>query len=128
MWIDIKPGDYWYANARAVDPGIGAIEYDGDTFYARIFAGFDFARMESRHNSYRLLHIDAPEMNRLSSRALAIRSRDALDSMIRDRPLIVQSLKDPDNFGRFLLDIYQDDGTHVNQWMLDNGYAVPFEP
>lgn len=128
MLIDIKPGDYWYANVWAADPGVGRVEYDGDTVYLHIDTGFTFARMESRHNSYRLLHIDAPELNRLASRALAILSRDALDSMIKGRPLIVRTEKDPDNFGRFLVDIYQEDGTNVNKWMLDNGYAAPYEP
>ena len=127
MLVDLQPGDYWYANCRAADPGVGRVEYDGDTIYARLDAGFSFSRMESRHNTYRLLHLDAPELNRLATRALAVVSRDALDSMIRDRPLIVRTLKDPDNFGRYLLDINQADGTSVNRWMLDNGYAVPYE-
>src|SRR5881394_3053255 len=115
MLIDLQPGDYWYANTRATDPGTGRVEYDGDTISARIDAGFSFSRMESRHNTYRLLHIDAPELNRLATRALAIVSRDALDAMIRDRPLIVRTLKDPDNFGRYLIDIYHADGASVNQ-------------
>jgi endonuclease YncB( thermonuclease family) len=127
MLIDIKPGDYWYANAVAADPGVGRVEYDGDSFYGAVDVGFQMSRTVSRHNSYRLLHLDAPELNRSATKALAIVSRDALDSMIRDRPLIVRTLKDPDNFGRYLIDVYHADGSSVNRWMLDNGYAVPYE-
>jgi endonuclease YncB( thermonuclease family) len=128
MLIDLNPGDYWYANVRAADPGVGRVEYDGDTVYLALDVGFHFGRLVSRKGSFRLLHIDAPELNRTATKALAIVSRDALDSMIRDRPLIVRTLPDPDDFGRWLVDIYQADGTSVNRWMVANGYAAPYEP
>lgn len=76
--------------------------------------------------SYRLLRIDAPEIRSLATRVAGTAARDYLISLVMDKPVMVQTLPDPDNFGRYLVEIWLADGTNVNDMMLASGHAVGY--
>lgn len=125
MLIDVNPGDYIFANVAV----LGA--FDGDTVYLDIDVGFhqhrDSRNLDGRTTtSYRLLDIDAPELRPLITRQAATEARDYLLGLIAGRRLIVQTLQDPDNFGRYLIHVWLPDGTSVNRAMIDSGHAVPY--
>jgi endonuclease YncB( thermonuclease family) len=125
--LEVNPGDYVYANVVCLG------NYDGDTVYLDLDTGFHGWR-RSRNSkgrlslSYRLLDIDAPELRPLVTRAAGEAARDYLSGLIMGWPLIVKTLEDPDNFGRYLVRIWLPDGTDVNRAMLAAGMAVPYTP
>lgn len=96
---------------------------DGDTVVLDLDLGF----YQWRHGqSYRLLHINAPEMHvgglpNPAGGTARIALRDLIEPA---KTLIVQTVKS-DNFGRFLIDLWAD-GVHVNEWMVAGGFAVPY--
>lgn len=125
--FDLTPGRYVYSNVTGIDC------YDGDTVYLDIDSGFHNHRQSMNSQgrltlSYRLLDIDAPELRPLSTRAAGLAARDYLRSMVNGEALIVETLQDPDNFGRYLDRIWLPDGTDVNREMIDAGHAVPYTP
>lgn len=127
MLLDVNPGDYLYPNVTCL--GV----YDGDTVYLDIDAGFHgWRRSRNSHGklslSYRLLDIDAPELRPLVTRAAGEAAREFLSSMVLGQRLIVKTLEDADNFGRYLVWIWLPDGTDVNGSMLAAGMAVPYQP
>lgn len=127
MLVDIRPGDYVYANVTCLG------NYDGDTIYLDIDQGFHQWRRSRNHDgrpttSYRLLDIDAPELRPLNTRAAGEAARDFLSGLVLGTPLLVKTLQDPDNFGRYLVWIWLPDGTDVNRAMIASGHAVPYTP
>jgi len=97
--------------------------YDGDTVTAKVDLGFHI----SFQNSFRLLGINAPEV-RGDEKDNGIKSRDALRSLIMNRKVIIKTEKDKkEKYGRYLATILFDIGDKVisvNDWMVENGYAV----
>lgn len=75
----------------------------------------------------RLTGIDSPEIKGKSPEEIALAkiSRDALHNLIFDK--IVQ-LKDvgTEKYGRLLANVYINN-INVNQWMLDNKYAIEYD-
>ena len=125
MQIDLKPGDYVYPNATC----LGVV--DGDTCFLDIDLGFhDWRRSRNRFGklslSYRLLRIDAPEIRPLATRSAGEASRDYLSALVLGQSVIVQTLQDPDSFGRYLIELWLPDGRNVNDLMLTAGHAVPY--
>jgi endonuclease YncB( thermonuclease family) len=70
--------------------------------------------------------LGAYELRPLITRQAATEARDYLLGLIAGRRLIVQTLQDPDNFGRYLILVWLPDGTSVNRAMIDSGHAAPY--
>lgn len=98
---------------------------DGDTVVLDIDLGFNITIRET----CRMLGINAPELHAHDPlvREAALASKAALESALV--PLLLAHTDKPyhaDKYGRMLVTLYV--GTvNVNQWMLDNGYAVPYD-
>lgn len=107
---------------------------DGDTVDLLIDQGFD----QLRKMRFRLLGIDAPEIHSKdpNEKAAGKVAHAAFEELLKKaQKLELRSHKplDTDGFGRWLADIYayypdvpDSPIIHVNQWMLDNGYAKPY--
>jgi len=97
--------------------------YDGDTFRANVDLGFGFLVQHSVM-SFRLFGLDAPELHG-DSREMGLESRDALRDLIEAETITIESIKDArGKYGRWLATVYKGQ-VNVNQWMIDNGFAVP---
>ncbi len=96
--------------------------YDGDTARFHIELGFGVILHDQQ---IRLLGIDAPEV-RGEERLEGLASRDALRSKIEGMTVIIKTHKDKQGkYGRWLAEVFIGD-LNVNQWMLDNHYAIPY--
>lgn len=103
--------------------------YDGDTMDVIIDIGFGV----SIKHRLRLLGIDTPEL-RGDDRERGLVSRDAARGWMviemdhgEDWPLIIQTEKS-DSFGRYLATVTSaETGESLNQFLLDNHYADPYE-
>ena len=71
--------------------------------------------------------IDSPEMksSHENEKKLAHRSQEALSNLILGKIVTLQNVS-LEKYGRVLADVYLTD-LHINQWMLDNGYAVKYD-
>jgi len=93
---------------------------DGDTVVADIDLGFNTWRKDEH---LRLRGIDAPEI-RGEERPEGLIAAEALRGRLAGRDLIICTIKDrTGSFGRFLVDIYDGDSL-INDWMVEQGYAV----
>ena len=91
---------------------------DGDTVVIRVDVGFRmFAEM-----SMRLAFINAPEINTEAGK----RAKSVLEQFLINLPVVVKTYKPIDKYGRYLGTIYTGD-TNVNQWMVENDYAVEYK-
>lgn len=105
---------YYNAHIRSI--------YDADTVRADIDFGLS---MWMRNYSIRLFGINAPEV-RGPEKEQGLVCRDALRELLTDKDVIVKSIKWDKYGGRIDGEIYLGD-LHVNQWLVDNGYAVERE-
>jgi len=98
---------------------------DGDTVDLRIDLGFR-VWIEQR---VRLLGVDCPEMTG-PTRAAGMAAKTATEMWFRTASaIVVQTVLDKrDGFGRVLARICKQHGDRgdLSQWLLDNGYAVPY--
>jgi len=88
---------------------------DGDTLRLTLDLGF-YLRREDQ--SYRLLRINAPELNTDEGKA----AKAALEAYLAGKSLLVQTQK-ADSFGRFLAEVYAN-GANVSDWLVSQGYAI----
>lgn len=99
--------------------------YDGDTI--TIATKLPINKSPIYKFQVRLTGIDSPEIKGKSPEEIALAkiSRDALHNLIFDK--IVQ-LKDvgTEKYGRLLANVYINN-INVNQWMLDNKYAIEYD-
>lgn len=110
-------GRYLYANVtlnRVID---------GDTVVLTIDCGFNFhRRKQSDGVSYRLARINAPEL----SAPGGPEAKFALTQYFL-MPVRVETLRDPDKYGRFLVELEAfigDNWVNVNNAMVEAGYAA----
>ncbi len=95
--------------------------YDGDTVTAMVDLGF----LHFQEMKLRLYGIDTPEL-RGPERERGLVVRDILRDMILDQDVIINSYKDKQGkYGRYLANIFIN-GIDVNEWLVDNGHAVPY--
>lgn len=95
--------------------------YDGDTVTAMVDLGF----LHFQEMKLRLYGIDTPEL-RGPERERGLEVRDILRDMILDQEVIINSYKDKQGkYGRYLANIFIN-GIDVNEWLVDNGHAVPY--
>ena len=99
--------------------------YDGDTI--TIASKLPCNNSPIYRFSVRLLGIDSPEMKSKTSREkqLAIAARDAVSNIIMNKTIHLKNIS-TEKYGRVLADVYLED-LHVNQWMLDNHHAIPYD-
>ena len=94
---------------------------DGDGVIADVDLGFHI----THRITARLYGINAPEMRTPKGPP----ARDALSALVLGKQLEVETVRDgKDKFGRLLLTLFFEDGTSVNDWLVTNGYAVPYRP
>lgn len=97
--------------------------YDADTVTVDIDLGFDVVLKDQK---LRLLGINAPEM-RGEEKTQGTISRDALSARIMDKDIKIITYKDKKGkYGRWLAEIFLD-GENLNEWLLNEGYAVKYE-
>lgn len=97
--------------------------YDGDTVTANIDLGFNTWRMGER---LRLYGVDTPEV-RGAEREQGLVARDALRERILGQEVTICTIQDSTGkYGRYLAVIWLGD-EDINQWLLNEGYAEPYE-
>ena len=99
--------------------------YDGDTI--TIASKLEFEKSPIYRFSVRLAGIDSPEMKAKTNveKTLALKSQTALSNMLMNQKIRLENVT-IEKYGRLLADVYYDD-IHVNQWMVDNKFAVPYD-
>ena len=99
--------------------------YDGDTI--TVAAKLPFTNSPVYRFSVRFRSIDSPEIKGKSKKEcdMAIQARDALHGLIFGQIVELKN-NGKEKYGRLLADVYYKD-IHVNQWMLDNHYAVKYD-
>ncbi len=131
-------------------PGKVVSCYDGDTFHAVLETAFGLWRFSCRMAGY-----DTPEMkppktkvDRDIEKGRALKSKHALltkvsDSapdlaalatnveldaaVLKNRKIIQVVCKEFDKYGRLLVEVPLDDGSTVNQWMIQQGYGYAYD-
>lgn len=96
--------------------------YDGDTIHATINIGL--FKMVVSDATIRLHGIDAPEI-RGSERPQGLISADWLRSQIDGKSIVLEVFGE-DKYGR-LLGVIWLDGRNINQEMIANDYAKPYD-
>ncbi len=99
--------------------------YDGDTI--TIASKMPYPDSPIFRFSVRLTGIDSPEIKTkfAAEKTLATQSKDALSEKILGKKVILKNVS-LEKYGRLLADVYLDD-LNLNQWMLDNKYAVAYD-
>jgi endonuclease YncB( thermonuclease family) len=99
--------------------------YDGDTI--TIAARLPNTLGPIYRFSVRLLGIDSPEIKgkTFKEKELAVISRDILSQLIMGKIVYLRNVS-MEKYGRILADVYLGD-VHINDWMLKNGYAIPYD-
>ena len=98
--------------------------YDGDTITVEVDLGFKtFVKGEK----IRLNRINTPEV-RGESREEGLKSRDYLRSLILNKEIILETMKDKKGkYGRYLGEIYvkdnNDNWLNINSHLVDKGFA-----
>jgi len=98
--------------------------YDGDTI--TIASKLPYEKSELYRFSVRLNGIDAPEIKGKTEdeKNAAHISQEALEKLILHKHVILKNTN-IEKYGRILADVYCGD-LHLNQWLLDNNLAVPY--
>lgn len=99
--------------------------YDGDTI--TIVSKLPYDGSPFYKFSVRLNGIDTPEIKgkTAAEKELAKKARDALSGLINGKVIELKNVC-TEKYGRLLADVYIDD-IHVNQWMVDQKYAVRYD-
>jgi len=118
-----------------ITQGIVIKVYDGDTI--TIAAKLPYEKSELYRFSVRLNGIDAPEIKGKTEdeKNAAHISQKALEKLILHKHVILKNTN-TEKYGRILADVYLErlnpglrgscDELHLNQWLLDNKLAVPY--
>lgn len=98
--------------------------YDGDTI--TIVSKLPYDASPLYRFVVRLAGIDTAEIKGKTDREreLAQEAKRALQKLILNKVIALKKLKN-EKYGRVLADVYLGD-LHVNQWLLDNKYAVQY--
>lgn len=96
---------------------------DGDTVVADVDLGFS---LFLRDQHIRLARINAPELHG-ESKMQGELSREALLNKIFGKKLIMKTYKsDREKYGRLLGELFLEDGTCINDWLLSENLARPY--
>jgi micrococcal nuclease len=99
--------------------------YDGDTCTVDIDLGLN---CWVHNENVRLSRINAPEV-RGTQRSEGLLSRDFLRSLIMDKEIIIETIKDKyGKYGRYLVEIWLKDNNetwvNINDLLVEQGYAI----
>lgn len=99
--------------------------YDGDTI--TIASKLPNSDAPIYRFSVRLLGIDSAEIKgkTFAEKEIAAKARDALHKLIFGKIVHLKKIS-TEKYGRILADVYLGD-LHINQWMLDNEHAIPYD-
>jgi endonuclease YncB( thermonuclease family) len=99
--------------------------YDGDTI--TVAAKLPHKDSPMYRFSVRLNGIDCPEIKGKTEeeKIAAKKAQQALEKIILHKIVILKNVN-TEKYGRLLADVYLQD-LHLNQYMLDNKYAVPYD-
>ena len=99
--------------------------YDGDT----ITVSLDLGLSIEVKAKCRLLGIDTPEIRTKSAaeKEAAYTARDRVRDLILDKTVILHSVAKPDKYGRLLVKVWAEDGSCVNQLLIDEGLAREYD-
>ena len=99
--------------------------YDGDTF--TLAAKLPNTDGPVYRFTVRLNGIDTPEIKgkTATEKELAKKARDALSSLIMNKIIILKNIE-TEKYGRLLAEVYVDD-ININNYMVDNKYAVKYD-
>ena len=98
--------------------------YDGDT---ATFVFIPYANCNPHKFSCRMLGYNSAELRSkdVLEKEQAKLSRDYLSTLIFNK-IVRLECHDNDKYGRILVNVYLQDGTHINQEMLKSGYGKPY--
>jgi endonuclease YncB( thermonuclease family) len=119
-WKDCKP------YVPLVSCGKVIKVYDGDTI--TIASKLQNSTDDTIYRfSVRLLGIDSAEMKSKNEieKLHAIQARDALSSIVFNQMVELRNVS-TEKYGRLLADVYCKN-IHLNEWMIRNNYAVPYD-
>jgi endonuclease YncB( thermonuclease family) len=99
--------------------------YDGDTITIASKLPYDASPLYRL--SVRLNGIDTPEIKGKTTdeKQVAKEARDALAGLIMNKVVKLENIQS-EKYGRILADVYLG-YLHINQWMIDNRYAVAYD-
>lgn len=125
---ELQNVDYHDTHAFVPPIHIGKVikVYDGDTItIASKYPGAEDSPMY--RFSVRLNGIDSAEIKgkTVAEKEQAVIARDALSKMILNKIVTLKNLS-TEKYGRLLAEVYLDD-LHLNAWMLEHNYAVPYD-
>ena len=94
---------------------------DGDTFHARTYTVISAYVAFSEDSGFRLYNVRAPERKETDY----AKAKADLENLIGAKFVGVKIPQKQvrDRWGRFIVDVYLCDGTHVNQAMRDKGWT-----
>ncbi len=97
---------------------------DGDTVDAQIDLGFTV----SVSVRLRLYGIDTPELHSQDDAAklAAVKAKALTTELLQGKTVKISTYKKPDKYGRYLADIFLEDGTFVNEKIMQEGLANPY--
>ena len=107
-----------------VKTGVVIKVYDGDTI--TVATKLHYPDNTMYRFSVRLSGIDSPEIKAKSvnEKKLAVLSKDALTKQIIGKTVELKNVS-MEKYGRLLADVFCN-GIHINKWMLENEFAVPY--
>lgn len=100
---------------------------DGDTIRIDIDLGFDIVL---KNQSVRLYKVDTPESRTtdLKEKAAGLLAKNVVKNFIDQgsKVIIKTSLDTKGKFGRILGTIITEEGTNINEYLINNNYAVEY--
>lgn len=111
---------YWY-RARITREHWRHPVYDGDSLRIDIDLGLSTWKL---NEPIRLYGIDCPELHEEGGEE----ARDYVRSLLSEGDeIVVRTYKDrTGKYGRYLADVYLEDGTHLNEHLIEKGYATQY--
>jgi micrococcal nuclease len=100
--------------------------YDADTIRVELNLGFGlvWGGSDNRGVEIRLYGLNAPEMKGSDKNKGTI-SRDKLREQLLNQEITLKTIKDKsEKFGRYLGIIIKEDGTNINEWLINEGLAI----
>ena len=99
--------------------------YDGDTI--TIASKLPYNESPLYRFPVRLNGIDTPEIKGKTEdeKISAHAAKKALENLILHKTVVLKNIQQ-EKYGRILADVYMEQ-LHLNKWMLDNKYAVPYD-
>jgi micrococcal nuclease len=99
--------------------------YDGDSLRAVLDMGLS-VRMKA---SCRLYGIDTPELRSRvpGEKEAAQKARDFVKGLVMGQVVVIESIEKPDKYGRLLVRVWTEDGVCVNDRLLEEGMARPYD-